>query len=159
MSVESTRQVEKVDKLQRILVQWKKYANCDKIPEHYPTNLIHTFYFEDRFRENECVLESMRRNWPHYDCNILSQNISRRQKANNLQKNILAPHYDKSIDAKLKVLRNIDKFLDDDRETAKVTAEQLRNIADVRVLTEQEICDVFDRFTYRIISAENIYMK
>uniref|UniRef100_A0A1A9ZL85 CASC1 C-terminal domain-containing protein n=1 Tax=Glossina pallidipes TaxID=7398 RepID=A0A1A9ZL85_GLOPL len=82
-----------------------------------------------------------------------------RQKANNLQKNILAPHYDKSIDDKLKVLRNIDKFLDDDSETTKVATEQLRTIVDMMVATEQEICDVFDRFTYRIISAENIYMK
>uniref|UniRef100_A0A1A9VTK6 CASC1 C-terminal domain-containing protein n=1 Tax=Glossina austeni TaxID=7395 RepID=A0A1A9VTK6_GLOAU len=156
---ESTRRVEKVNKLQTILDQFTKYANCEKIPEHYPTNIIRTFYFRDRFRENECVFESMRRNWPHYDCNILSQNISQRRKENNLQKNILAPHYDKSIDDKLKILHNIDKFLDDESETAKVTIEQLQNITDVRIVTEQEICDVFDRFTYRIISAENIYMK
>ncbi|KAL9900468.1 uncharacterized protein ACN427_007674 isoform 1-T1 [Glossina fuscipes fuscipes] len=156
---ESSRQVEKVNKLQALLDQWKKYLNCEKIPDQYPTNTIRGFYLEDQYRENVYVFESMRRNWPDYDRNILSQNISRRQKADNVQKNILAPHYDKSIDDKLKVLHSIDKFMNDDTETAKVTTDQLRNIIDVKALTEQEICDVFDRFTYRIISAENIYMK
>uniref|UniRef100_A0A1A9W5X3 CASC1 C-terminal domain-containing protein n=1 Tax=Glossina brevipalpis TaxID=37001 RepID=A0A1A9W5X3_9MUSC len=156
---EARQKQTEVNELQKILDQWEKYINCERIPDHYPTNVIHTFYVKDRFHESECVVESIVCNWSAFDCNMLSQNISKREMECNTKKDLLTPHYTQSIDDKLKVLYNINKYLNDDNETIKATTNQLQNIMDMKDETEKRICDVFNHFTYRIISAENTYMQ
>uniref|UniRef100_A0A1B0AHC3 Casc1 domain-containing protein n=1 Tax=Glossina pallidipes TaxID=7398 RepID=A0A1B0AHC3_GLOPL len=159
---EAVRSVEKQREKQHVLDKWDAYANCDSVPKpHIPAD-VHAKMAQ--FRIFEEISLGLASNWLLLadERSLLSQNIFRK---NTTRKELLAttenefePQYAQTIDTYFEILRRMEYFLNDDRERKKVTKVALDHIEVLKEELQNEIRDLLNRYTYRVLST-GLYNK
>uniref|UniRef100_A0A1A9UY15 Casc1 domain-containing protein n=1 Tax=Glossina austeni TaxID=7395 RepID=A0A1A9UY15_GLOAU len=154
--IEAVRSVEQQREKQQVLDEWDAYANCDSVPKpHMPAD-VHAKMAQFRiFEEINLGPVSNRLSFAD-ERSLLSQDIFRknltRKELLARTENELGPQCVQTIDTYLEVLRRMEHFLNDDRERNKVTKVALDRIEVVKEELKNEIRDLLNRYTYRVLS-------
>ncbi|XP_037885622.1 uncharacterized protein LOC119635113 [Glossina fuscipes] len=152
----------KKNELQLLLEKWEAYITCDPLPKAYVPPNIRTFYAKAKAFEEDLLDKYI--DWNLYvdERSILTQNVFREDRTRptlmRAANNELIFSYDKYIDDSLKILRKIDYYLANDKETSKAKSEVLLDIIEVKEAIQKEIIDAFDRLTYKILCTEKANM-
>lgn len=124
---------------------------------------IRLFYSKMQYFEKENIEKPI--NWllTVNERSLLSQNIyredlTRRTLKKELKENI-GLEYNLYIKDSLKILHKIEYFLENPMEVAKCSLNILEDIKERKLAIQEELRDLIDRYTYRIISSENSQMK
>lgn len=160
--IEAVRSLEKQREKQHVLGKWDAYASCDSVLEpHIPAD-VHAKMAQ--FRIFEEISLGLALNWLLLadKRSLLSQNIFRK---NTTRKELLAttenefgPKYVQTIDTYLEILRRMEYFLNDDRERNKATKVTVDHIEVLKEELQNEIRDLLNRYTYRVLST-GLYNK
>uniref|UniRef100_A0A1B0BUP0 CASC1 C-terminal domain-containing protein n=1 Tax=Glossina palpalis gambiensis TaxID=67801 RepID=A0A1B0BUP0_9MUSC len=157
------RQQKRLDVKADLLEKWQAYVHCDPLPKPYLTPDIRAFYERKKIYENRSVERHIDWALPIDERSILSQDVARvdktRHAVEQLLKEDIGPEYDKCVNESIKVIRSIDSYLDNDSESLKAKRQLLEDIIEVKKNIQKEICDSFNRYTYRIISSEDVNMN
>uniref|UniRef100_A0A1A9VW60 CASC1 C-terminal domain-containing protein n=1 Tax=Glossina austeni TaxID=7395 RepID=A0A1A9VW60_GLOAU len=157
------RQQKRLDVKADLLEKWKSYVHCDPLPKPYLTPDIRAFYDRMKIYENRSVERNIDWTLPIDERSILTQNAARvdktRRNAELILKEDFGPEYDKCVNDSLKVIRSIECYLSNDSESLKAKRQLLEDITEVKTNIQKEISDSLNRYTYRIISSENVYMN
>uniref|UniRef100_A0A1A9W5X1 CASC1 C-terminal domain-containing protein n=1 Tax=Glossina brevipalpis TaxID=37001 RepID=A0A1A9W5X1_9MUSC len=153
----------KNDALQLLLEKWQTFVTCDPLPKPYMPPNLRTFYAKAKaFEQTLRVKDS---EWTLYvdDHSILTQNIFRVDRSHptlkKAAKHELVSLYTKYIDDSLQILRKIEYYLGNEKETIKAKRDVLADIIEVKEAIEKEISDVFNRYTYKILCSEQANMR
>ena len=151
-------------KAQELLnTKWLEHLNCCPFPKPYVPPDIRLSTAKLKHFENDSIERTI--NWllSVNERSILSQNIF----AKNLTRRALAEtikpdfgnEYNKNIEFCLQILKRIEYFLLDDVEIKKCKQSILEDIKSLRGEVQQVIEEFFNRFTYRVLSSEESYLK
>uniref|UniRef100_A0A1A9ZL83 CASC1 C-terminal domain-containing protein n=1 Tax=Glossina pallidipes TaxID=7398 RepID=A0A1A9ZL83_GLOPL len=157
------RQQKRLDVKADLLEKWKSYVHCDPLPKPYLTPDIRAFYEKKKIYENRSVERNIDWSLPIDERSILTQNVARvdktRRNVELLLKEDFGPEYDKCVNDSLKIIRSIECYLSNDSESLKAKTHLLEDITEIKTNIQKEISDSFNRYTYRIISSEDVYMN
>uniref|UniRef100_A0A1B0BRY9 CASC1 C-terminal domain-containing protein n=1 Tax=Glossina palpalis gambiensis TaxID=67801 RepID=A0A1B0BRY9_9MUSC len=160
---EATREFERQNDKQSSLDKWNEYVKCSRFPCPNKASDLRNLQYEMKFKENLSVEHAI--DWPlAYDPrSVLTQNAFKREQAQlpilQAMQPCISLDYEKIIASYLRTLQKIDEFLSNKSATANVNIETLNDIKAVERSIQKEICDAMDRFTYRILCAEELLMK
>ncbi|KAM7360693.1 uncharacterized protein ACRADG_006992 [Cochliomyia hominivorax] len=155
--------ISKLNDEQLLQDKWLDFVTCNPLPKPYIPPDIRLFYSKMKFLENES--KDMTINWLLMvnERSVLTQDIYRKdltyRKLNENIKANIGQEYNGYIKDSLNIIHRIEYFLDNDVEVAKCPINILRDIVDRKLFIQQEIMDLIDRYTYRVISSENSEMK
>ncbi|KNC24962.1 hypothetical protein FF38_11843 [Lucilia cuprina] len=143
--------------------KWQNFVTCNPLPKPYIPSDIRLFYNKMQYLEKEKVQGSI--NWLLLvnERSLLTQNIYRedltRRKLNTKMKENIGQEYNSYINDSLKNLHRIEYFLDNDIEVAKCPIHIFHDIVGRKLAIQEDIKDLIDRYTYRIISSEKAQMR
>lgn len=162
MVVDAVKDENKKNDLELLLEKWVAYITCDPLPKAYVPPNIRTFYAKAQAFEQALLDRNIDWNLNVDERSILTQNVFREDRTRptimRAASNELIVSYDKYIDDSLQILRKIEYYLANDKETMKAKPEVLLDIIEVREAIQKEITDVFDRVTYKILCTEQANM-
>uniref|UniRef100_A0A1A9W5X2 Uncharacterized protein n=1 Tax=Glossina brevipalpis TaxID=37001 RepID=A0A1A9W5X2_9MUSC len=157
------RHQKRLDVKAELLEKWKEYADCDPLPKPYLTPKIREFYKQMKLDEDKSVERTIDWTLPINESSILTQSLTRVDKTRRTIKTLLkedfGSEYDKRVNDSLKIIRSIEYYLNNDTQSIKAKKELLEDIVETKTNIQKEISDLFDRYTYRIISSEDVHMN
>uniref|UniRef100_A0A1A9WF87 CASC1 C-terminal domain-containing protein n=1 Tax=Glossina brevipalpis TaxID=37001 RepID=A0A1A9WF87_9MUSC len=156
---EAVKNVERQKEKQRLLDKWNGYVNCDPIPEPNIPADVHTKMSKLQILEEL----NLGMNWMLLadERSILSQNIFRefrtRKELLASTENEFATQCVQTIDIYLDLLQRVERFCIDGKQRSKVSKEALDNIELLKEKLQNEIRDLLNRYTYRVLSTGLCY--
>uniref|UniRef100_A0A1B0GEQ4 CASC1 C-terminal domain-containing protein n=1 Tax=Glossina morsitans morsitans TaxID=37546 RepID=A0A1B0GEQ4_GLOMM len=155
------KEKELIDDLQLLADEWHDYLESVSYPKPYKLADISEFFTKARFLEvcnaGDDVCHSLKPD-KHY---LLSQDFATRRAIHQAVNK--RPPFEKElfqfVGDSIKIMRQIELYLENDRETAKVSRQLIFDIRDMKKSIANEIMDFIDRHTYRILVAQETLMK
>lgn len=141
--------------------EWHDYLESVSYPKPYKLADISEFFTKARYLEvcnaGDDVCHSLKPD-KHY---LLSQDFATRRAIHQAVNK--RPPFEKELSQfvgdSIKIMRQIELYLENDRETAKISRQLIFDIRDMKKSIAHEIMDYIDRHTYRILVAQEIFMK
>lgn len=143
--------------------KWHDFLSCNPLPKPYIPSDLRLYFNKLEYEETKKSDKSI--NWllAVDERSILSQDIYRKDlTGRNLEAKIkesIGQEYNSYIQNSLKILSKIQSFLDNDVEVAKCPISILHDIVEYKSVIKEEIINLFNRFTYHVISKENAELK
>uniref|UniRef100_A0A1A9ZGF4 CASC1 C-terminal domain-containing protein n=1 Tax=Glossina pallidipes TaxID=7398 RepID=A0A1A9ZGF4_GLOPL len=155
------KEKELIDDLQLLADEWHDYIESVPYPKPYKLADIAEFRTKAGYLEvcnaGDDVCHSLKPD-KHY---LLSQDFATRRAIHRAVNK--RPPFEKEllqfVGDSLKIMRRIELYLENDRETVKASRQLIFGIRDMKKSIANEIMDYIDRQTYRILIAQEALMK
>ncbi|EDV39788.2 uncharacterized protein Dana_GF10193 [Drosophila ananassae] len=140
---------------------WEHYLRCDGIPRPYVPVDVRTFIAKIRHFDDIESKGSVSWTLSIDERSILNQNIFRTDKTRDKMRSTKddpGGHYENDIEKCLETLKQMDTMLDNQAELELMTTKVQYEIMETYSELEEEINQLFNRLTYRIMHMQSAYM-
>ncbi|KAI9584329.1 hypothetical protein GQX74_006224 [Glossina fuscipes] len=155
------KEKELIDDLQSLVDEWHEYIDSVPYPKPYKLADIVEFYTKAKYLEVCNIQDDICHSLLPDKRYLLSQDFVTREAIHRAmnKRPPFKQELSKFIGDSLEIMRRIELYLANDRETAKASKKLIYEIRDMKKTIANEIMDYIDRQTYRILNAPEILMK
>ncbi|KAH8360610.1 hypothetical protein KR200_010102 [Drosophila serrata] len=141
--------------------EWDHYLRCDGLPR--PSRPVEVRTFIAKMRHFDEIETNGALDWALSvdDRSVLNQDMSRVDKTRNvmeLTKDNPGTHYDANVRMCLGTLKQMDVMMDNQAEMDQMSTKQQHAVMEVYTEVQQEIEELFNRLTYRVLKLQDSYM-